>query len=161
MTVKEYNKVVDDHADALYRFILKSVKDGDRANDIVQDSFEKLWLNVAEIDAGVAKSWLFSTAYHKMIDNIRRESKMVLTESYDEQSLTHDGSYSDLREILNIALDRLQEQQKTVILLRDYEGYSYKEIAEITGLTEPVVKITIYRGRMELKRFIGKIEVVV
>jgi RNA polymerase sigma-70 factor (ECF subfamily) len=161
MTVKEYNKAVDDHADALYRFILKSLKDRDRANDLVQDSFEKLWLNVAEIDIAVAKSWLFSTAYHKMIDNIRRESKMVLMESYDEQSLTHDGSYSDLKEILNIALDRLQDQQKTVILLRDYEGYSYKEIAEITGLSEPVVKITIYRGRMELKRFIGKIEAVV
>ncbi|MCK7540265.1 MAG: RNA polymerase sigma factor [Marinilabiliales bacterium] len=161
MTVKEYNKVVDDHADALYRFILKNLKDGDRANDIVQDSFEKLWLNVAEIDADVAKSWLFTTAYHKMIDSMRRESKIVLTESYDDQNLIYNGSYSDLKELLNIALDRLQEQQKTVILLRDYEGYSYKEIAEITGLSEPVVKISIYRGRIELRKFIGKIEAVV
>jgi len=161
MTVKEYNRVVDDHSDALFRFILKSLKDGDHAKDIVQDSFEKLWLNVAEIDFGVAKSWLFSTAYHKMIDSLRRGSKIVLTESYDDQSLAYNGSYSDLRELLNIALDRLQEQQKTVILLRDYEGYSYKEISEITGLSEPVVKISIYRARMELRRFIGKIEVVV
>ncbi len=161
MTVKEYNRVVDDHADALYRFILKSTKDGDRANDIVQDSFEKLWLNVAEIDSSVAKSWLFTTAYHKMIDSMRRESKIVLTESYDDHNLTYSSSYSDLKELLNMALDRLQEQQKTVILLRDYEGYSYKEIAEITGLSEPVVKISIYRGRMELRRFIGKIEAVV
>lgn len=161
MTVKEYNKVVDDHADSLYRFILKSIKDGDRANDIVQDSFEKLWMNVAEIESGVAKSWLFSTAYHKMIDNLRRESKMVLTESYNDQDLFYDGSYSDLKELLNMALERLQEQQKTVILLRDYEGYSYREISEITGLSEPVVKISIYRGRMELRKFIGKIETVV
>lgn len=161
MTVREYNKVVDDHADALYRFILKSIKDGDRANDIVQDSFEKLWMHVAEIDSEVAKSWLFSTAYHKMIDNLRRESKLVLTESYDDRNLLYDGSYSDLKELLNIALDRLQEQQKNVILLRDYEGYSYREIAEITGLSEPVVKISIYRARMELRRFIGKIETVV
>ncbi len=161
MTVKEYNKVVDDHADALYRFILKSLKDGDRANDIVQDSFEKLWLNVAEIDACVAKSWLFTTAYNRMIDSMRRESKIVLTESYDDRNLTYSSSYSDLKELLNMALERLQEQQKTVILLRDYEGYSYKEIAEITGLSEAVVKISIYRGRMELRRFIGKIEAVV
>lgn len=161
MTVKEYNKVVDDHADSLYRFILKSIKDGDRANDIVQDSFEKLCMNVAEIESGVAKSWLFSTAYHKMIDNLRRESKMVLTESYNDQDLFYDGSYSDLKELLNMALERLQEQQKTVILLRDYEGYSYREISEITGLSEPVVKISIYRGRMELRKFIGKIETVV
>jgi len=161
MTVKEYNRVVDDHADALYRFILKSIKVGDHASDIVQDAFEKLWRHVAEIDAASAKSWLFSTAYHQMIDNIRRGSKIVLTESYDERSILSDEHHSDLGELLNMALERLPEQQKTVILLRDYEGYSYKEIADITGLTEPIVKISIYRGRMELKRFIGKVEAII
>jgi RNA polymerase sigma factor (sigma-70 family) len=161
MTVKEYNKAVDDHADGLYRFILKNLKDSDRANDVVQDAFEKLWRNVAEIDTGVAKSWLFTTAYNQMIDNLRRESKMVLTESHDDRNLLYEGSYSDLGELLNLALERLPGQQKRVILLRDYEGYSYKEISEITGMSEALVKITIYRGRMELKRFIGRIEAVV
>jgi RNA polymerase sigma factor (sigma-70 family) len=161
MTVKEYNRAVDLHSDGLYRFILKNLKDGDRAGDVVQDTFEKLWRNVTEIEAGVAKSWLFSTAYHQMIDLIRKESKMVLTESHDDRNLLYEGSYSDLSELLNTALERLPEQQKTVILLRDYEGYSYKEISEITGMSEALVKISIYRGRMELKRYIGKIEVVV
>lgn len=161
MTVKEYNKAVDLHSDGLYRFIVKNLKDGDRASDIVQDTFEKLWRNVAEIEAGAAKSWLFSTAYHQMIDSIRRESKMVLTESHDDRNLMYEGSYSDLSELLNQALERLPEQQKSVILLRDYEGYSYKEISEITGMSESLVKISIYRGRMELKRYIGRIEAVV
>jgi DNA-directed RNA polymerase specialized sigma24 family protein len=46
------------------------------------------------------------------------------------------------------------------VLLRDYEGYSYKEIGEITGQTEAQVKINIYRGRLALKSYIGKIETV-
>jgi RNA polymerase sigma-70 factor (ECF subfamily) len=45
-------------------------------------------------------------------------------------------------------------------MLRDYEGYSYKEIGEITGLNEAQVKINIYMGRVALKNFIGKIETV-
>jgi DNA-directed RNA polymerase specialized sigma24 family protein len=46
-------------------------------------------------------------------------------------------------------------------MLRDYEGYSYKEIGDITGLSEAQVKINIYRGRMALKSYIGNIETVI
>jgi DNA-directed RNA polymerase specialized sigma24 family protein len=64
MTVKEYNRSVEEHADSVYRFIHANLKDKDRSDDIVQDSFEKLWRHVAEINFPVVKSWLFSTAYH-------------------------------------------------------------------------------------------------
>ena len=161
MTVKEYNRAVEEYADAVYRFIRADLKDSERANDIVQDSFEKLWRHVAEIEYTVAKSWLFSTAYHTMIDIIRKEKKMKLVEEYHEADLLSDSQYSDLNEILHAAIDKLPEQQKTSVLLRDYEGYSYKEIADITGQTEAQVKINIYRGRIALKNYIGKIETVI
>ena len=162
MTVKEYNKAVEEFADSVYRFIRADLKDDDRANDIVQDSFEKLWRHVAEIEFAVAKSWLFSTAYHGMIDIIRKEKKMTLVDEYKETSeLLNDSQYSDLNEILHAALDRIPEQQRTPVLLRDYEGYSYKEIGDITGQTEAQVKINIYRGRIALKNYIGKIETVI
>jgi RNA polymerase sigma-70 factor (ECF subfamily) len=160
MTVKEYNRAVEEYADAVYRFIRADLKDSERASDIVQDSFEKLWRHVAEIEYPVAKSWLFSTAYHTMIDVIRKEKKMKLVEDYHEADLLSDSQYSDLNEILHAAIDKLPEQQKTSVLLRDYEGYSYKEIADITGQTEAQVKINIYRGRIALKNYIGKIETV-
>jgi RNA polymerase sigma-70 factor (ECF subfamily) len=73
MTVKEYNISVGEFADSVYRFIRGNIKDEERANDIVQDTYEKLWRNVAEIEYPVVKSWLFSTAYHTMIDIIRKE----------------------------------------------------------------------------------------
>jgi len=160
MTVKEYNRSVEEFADSVYRFIRANLKDEERSNDIVQDSYEKLWRNVAEIEYPVVKSWLFSTAYHTMIDIIRKEKKITSLDNMDENNFLTDSQYSDLNEILHDALNRLPDQQKSTVLLRDYEGYSYKEIGEITGMTEAQVKINIYRGRLALKNYIGKIETV-
>ena len=160
MTVKEYNRSVEEFSDAVYRFIRGNLKDEERSNDIVQDSYEKLWRHVAEIDYPVVKSWLFTTAYNNMIDIIRREKRMTCLEPVHEEELIYEGHYTDLNEILNEALLRLPEQQKNCIMLRDYEGYSYKEIGDITGFSEAQVKINIYRGRIALKNFIGKIETV-
>lgn len=160
MTVREYNRSVEEFADPVYRFIRGNLKDEARASDIVQDSYERLWRNVSEIDYKVVKSWLFSTSYHIMIDIIRKEKRITSFETIHEQELIHEQQYNDLNEILHRALNNLPEQQRTSILLRDYEGYSYKEIGEITGQSEAQVKINIYRGRVALKNFIGKIETV-
>ena len=160
MTIKEYNRAVDEYSDSVYRFIRGNLKDEDRANDIVQDSYEKLWRHVTEIDFQVAKSWLFTTAYHNMIDIIRKEKKITPLEESHKMEMIYESHYSDLNEILHEALERLPEQQKSVVLFRDYEGYSYKEIGDITGLNEAQVKINIYRGRVALKNYIGKIETV-
>jgi RNA polymerase sigma-70 factor (ECF subfamily) len=160
MTVKDYNRSVEEYADSVYRFILGNIKDEDRSNDIVQDSYEKLWRSVAEIEYTVVKSWLFTTAYHTMIDMLRKEKRMLRIEPAHEREMIYESGYTDLNEILHEALDRLPEQQKVPVMLRDYEGYSYKEIGEITGLSEAQVKINIYRGRVALKSYIGKIETV-
>ena len=85
---------------------------------------------------------------------------MKAFEILPENDMYADNQYSDLNEILHSALGRLPEQQRSAVLLRDYEGYSYKEIGDITGLSEAQVKINIYRGRIALKSFIGKIETV-
>jgi RNA polymerase sigma factor (sigma-70 family) len=161
MTVKEYNRSVEEFADSVYRFIRGNLRDEDRANDIVQDSYEKLWRRVAEIDYTVVKSWLFTTAYNHMIDIIRKEKRILTLEPVHEDELIHESQYSDLIEVLGEALSRLPEQQRIPVMLRDYEGYSYKEIGEITGSSEAQVKINIYRGRIALKNFIGKIETVI
>lgn len=96
-----------------------------------------------------------------MIDIIRKEKRISGLEDSHEKNMIYESNYSDLNEILHEALDRLPEQQKTSVLLRDHEGYSYKEIGEITGFSEAQVKINIYRGRVALKNYIGKIEVVI
>jgi RNA polymerase sigma factor (sigma-70 family) len=161
MTVKEYNRSVDEYSDSVYRFVRANLKDEDRANDIVQDTYEKLWRHVAEIDYQVVKSWLFTTAYHNMIDIIRKEKKTTSLEDSHIQDMIYESNYPDLNKILHEALERLPEQQKSAVLLRDYEGYSYKEIGEVMGLNEAQVKINIYRGRLALKNYIGTIETLI
>lgn len=159
MTVQDYNNCVDAHADGVYRFILKSVRDKDKAKDIVQDAFEKVWLKVGEIDAQKAKSYLFTTAYRTMIDVLRRDKRQQSLEGYDD-SLSTSNNYSDLKQVLAEALKSLPEIQRTVVLLRDYEGYNYDEIGEITSLNASQVKVYIFRARVSLKEYIGKMELV-
>ena len=161
MTPKEYNQSVDLYSDNVYRFILKNIKDEERARDIVQDSYEKLWRNAENINSEKVKSYLFTTAYHTMIDVLRKEKRQTYMEDYQIPEDMHDEQYSDLSEILNEAVQRLPEIQRTVILLRDYEGYSYKEIGDVTFLSEAQVKVYIYRARVFLKNYIGKMEMVV
>lgn len=157
MTITEYNTCVDLHADNVYRFILKHLKDKERAKDIMQDTFEKLWLKVNDVESSNAKSYMFTAAYRTMIDNIRRDKFKADFNHVNISQLISNGNITD-KEALNIALERLPEIQKTVVMLRDYEGYHYAEIGEITGLTESQVKVYIYRARVALKEYIVKIE---
>jgi RNA polymerase sigma factor (sigma-70 family) len=161
VTTNEYNQCVDQHADGLYRFILKNIKDDEEARDIVQDSFEKMWRNAEKIEGKKAKSYLFTTGYHTMIDRIRKKQRINDYTEVNEDSLFHSEQYSDLKKILDQAINQLPDVQKAVILLRDYEGYSYEEIGTITGLNESQVKVYIYRARLFLKEYIGSPEKVI
>ena len=157
MTVTEYNSCVNQYADGVFRFILKNIKDEDKAKDIVQDAFEKLWIKLTDIDAETVKSYLFTIAYNTMLDAIRRDKFVGDFESVKDKNFITYNNYNDVKAILNEALSRLNDIQRAVILLRDYEGYNYNEIGKITGLSESQVKVYIYRSRIILKEYIGNL----
>lgn len=158
MTTNEYNLIVEQYANRLYRYLLKNIRNEERASDLVQDSFEKLWRNCRDICFSKAKSYLFSIAHNTMVDMIRKEKRMIVTDTSEMPEVSHSGHYSDLKEILDEGLNKLPEIQRSVILLRDYEGYSYEEIGQICDLNESQVKVYIYRARVFLKNYIGQIE---
>ncbi len=161
MTVEEYNKAVEAYADNLYRFVVKNLKDEHMSGDIIQDTFEKLWVKLEDVSASKVRSYLFAAAYHTMIDYIRKEKRYAGLDHTIEQEQAHDMQYSDLGELLDRAVQNLPEDQKAVVMLRDYEGYSYREISDITGLSESQVKVYIYRARVYLKYYIGSVEQVI
>lgn len=161
MTLEEYNYSVDTYSDGVYRFILKNIKDEEKAKDVVQDTFEKLWINVSNVNYSKVKSYIFTTAYHTMIDLIRKGKRNVDFETVNTIKYSHSVQYSDLKEILDEAIEKLNDIQRSVLVLRDYEGYSYKEISDITGLNESQVKVYIYRARVFLKDYIGSLETVI
>ena len=153
MEVFEFNRSVDAFSDHIFRYILKQIKDDDLAKDIVQESYIKLWENVNQIEYVKTKAWLFKTAYRTMIDIIRKRKFETKVDNIVHPG--HSESYSDLKYWLDKALETLPENQRSAILLRDYEGYSYLEIGEILSLSESQVKVYIYRGRIALKKYIG------
>lgn len=161
MTISDYNQAVDAWADALYRYSLKNLENTMSAQDIVQDCYEKLWIHRNQVDSLKVKAWLFTTAHHTMIDGIRKLRREILVESRKFPEKITEQGYSDIKEILNMAVDQLPEVQKSVLLLRDYEGYSYREIGEITGLSEAQVKVYIYRSRIFLKNYVGTIDTLI
>ena len=161
MTVEEYNRAVDTYADNLYRFVIKNLRDEHMAQDIIQDTFEKLWVKLEGVSGLKVKTYLFTSAYHTMIDYIRKEKRYTDVDPANMIEASHNRHYSDLGEVLERAVRNLPKDQKAVVMLRDYEGYSYKEISDITGLSESQVKVYIYRARVFLKNYIGNMEQVI
>jgi RNA polymerase sigma factor (sigma-70 family) len=161
MTAAEYNLCVDQFSDGVFRFILKNLRDRDRAQDVVQETFEKLWIKVNTVPFEKAKSYLFTAAYHTMIDFIRKDKRLETGHNLTrKETVGYQMSSPDLKKLLEEALNRLPEIQRSVILLRDYEGYAYEEIGQITGLNESQVKVYIYRARLALKQFIGSLDAI-
>lgn len=160
MTRKEYNSTVEEFADGIFRFAVKHLKNEMSAKDIVQETYAKVWVKHEEVAYEKAKSYLFTTAYHAIVDWVKKEGRSGDIEGVAERAGQAEHSY-DVKEVLNAALERLPAIQKTVVLLRDYEGYSYEEIAEIADLSEAQVKVYIFRARQALKDYIKRLELVI
>ena len=161
MTEKEYNECVTEYADNVYRFILKNLRHEEDARDVVQTAFEKMWRNKDEVDAQKSKSYLFTVAYHQMIDHIRKVKRIQLREEFNEDIKVQNRPVNNLKKVLDIALGRLSEIQRSLVLLKDYEGYSYEEIGRITNLNESQVKVYLHRARLQLREYLVKMENVI
>jgi RNA polymerase sigma-70 factor (ECF subfamily) len=158
MTEKEYNQCVTEYADNVYRFILKNLRHEEDAKDVVQTAFEKMWRNRENIDTEKSKSYLFTVAYHQMIDHLRKVKRIQLKDDFGDEMKSTNASAHNARKVLEQALARLSETQRSLVMLKDYEGYSYEEIGKITGLNESQVKVYLHRARVHLKNYLVKPE---
>jgi len=154
MTEKEYNLCVNQYADNVYRFIVKNLRHEEDARDIVQSAFEKMWRNRESVDNTKSKSYLFTVAYNQMIDHIRKVKRIELKDSFLEDGRSVEQGNSRMKQTLMEALNRLNETQKSLVMLKDYEGYSYEEIGEIMGLNSSQVKVYLHRARLALRSYL-------
>ena len=161
MTEREYNDCVTQYADNVFRFIVKNLKHEEDAKDVVQSAFEKLWINRDHVDSTKVKSYLFTIAYNQMIDHLRKSKRISLKEGFNEDASGSQGQQQNTKRILNEALAKLSETQRSLVMLKDYEGYNYAEIGEITGLNESQVKVYLHRARLQLRAYIVKPENVI
>jgi RNA polymerase sigma-70 factor (ECF subfamily) len=161
MTEKDYNNCVNLYADNVYRFIMKNLRHEEDARDVVQTAFEKLWRNREEVEQAKCKSYLFTVAYNQMIDHIRKNKRMQSRETFEESVKIGYQPQTDAKKVLNEALQKLNETQRSLVLLKDMEGYSYEEIGEIMGLNASQVKVYLHRARLALRDYIVRPENVI
>tara|TARA_R110002072_G_scaffold302097_2_gene483822 strand:- start:1395 stop:1883 length:489 start_codon:yes stop_codon:yes gene_type:complete len=159
---REYNSIVCEHSNNLYGYAVKFLRNREDAKDVVQDVFEKLWINRKSVEPTKAKSWMFTTAHNAMINFSIRSKRVQLTHeisNYDQG--VSPNILLESNEVVERAVSILPPIQKSVILLRDLEGYSYKEIGDILGLSDSQVKVYLFRGRKKIKKQLkGMIELV-
>ena len=153
MTITDYNRLVDQSSDKLLRYALKLTGEYNWSQDLVQDSFVKLWLNRAKITLNHSQPFLYKVLYHKMIDDRRKTRRTQLMVALPEKQ-SEDSGYES-QDLIDQAFRQLTDAQKQIILLRDWEGYSYKEIGEILEYNESLVKVQLFRARKEMKRVVA------
>ena len=158
MSEYEYNQAVTLYADGVYRFILKNIQHINDAEDVVQTTYEKLWINRDTVETATSKAYIFTIAYNTMIDYMRKSKKVIYTAEIDTNAMITNQPNTQLKKALDEALQKLNETQRSLILLKDYEGYTYAEIGQIMDLNESQVKVYLHRARMILRDYIVKME---
>jgi RNA polymerase sigma-70 factor (ECF subfamily) len=155
---KSYNSTVKEYSERIFRYAFKWTKKEDVSKDIVQEVFEKLWVNRKKVDVCKVKSWLFTTA-HNLLANYSKKKKMISSEDliYNEPAFV--GNNYELQDLLEVSLNSLPTLQKSILLLRDSEGYDYKEIGEILNLNESQVKVYLFRARKKMKDYLKSLAV--
>lgn len=158
MNSKDYNQSVALYSGRLLRFVRKLLQDDDSAADVSQNCFLKLWENLDRVEVDKAKSWLFTVAYRESLQLIAKQKQKV--DISDLDSLGYESPMPDLKDVIERCLLHLPEIQRSVLMLRDYEGYDYLEIGKILELKESQVKVYLFRARQKMKEQIKDLNLV-
>ena len=162
MKRKEYNIVVKEQSGNLFGYAIRFLRNEEDAKDIVQDVFEKLWLNRSKVEFAKSKSWMFTTAHNAMINFSTRKGRLKLSDEMSEyETGKSQSNLFESNQVVDRAVSILPPIQKSVILLRDLEDYSYKEIGDILELSDSQVKVYLFRARKKIKKQLkGTVELV-
>ena len=167
-----FDKLVLNHKDRLFNLCYRLLGDYEEANDSAQETFIKVYrgLKKFRFESGFS-TWLYRIAVNTCKNKLkssayRRKSKMVpldnpvLANRSQPSREIQDESTSPAMElekkermrVIQEAIDALSPEQKQVVTLRDIEGFSYEEVAEITGFNLGTVKSRIARARQDLRK---------
>jgi len=152
-----FNRLMADLRPKLYRFALALTKRTDEAEDVVQEVGMKLWERRGEL--GVVRSfeaYAMSAARNRCLDynrspRCRTDELNETFEATHEQTPYKSLEQADMVAFIRLLIERLPEQQQTIIRLRDIEGYELDEIAEIVGMNDSTVRANLSRARQKIR----------
>jgi RNA polymerase sigma-70 factor (ECF subfamily) len=159
----EFLAAYDLHGDALFRHVLLRMRDREKTKDIVQDTFSKTWLYMAEgKEIEHIRAFLFRVANNLIIDSARKKKSSSLDTMIDEDgyeiaddTITDPSEIQGVREVLKL-LSELDEIYRIAITMRYMDEMSPREIATILGVSENVVSVRIHRGIERLQSLYNK-----
>jgi RNA polymerase sigma-70 factor, ECF subfamily len=139
----------------IFSYFYKATLNYHNAEDLTEDTFLRAFKFFSSFRGeSSVKTWLFKIARNVLNDYLLKNSSKI--EEIDENTVEDTSNdYNTLEEILLIkkVMDRLLEEERTLIILRDVNGLSYLEISKIMSFTEGQVKIGIHRARKRFKEF--------
>ncbi|WP_349355358.1 RNA polymerase sigma factor [Gracilimonas sp. BCB1] len=147
----------------LFSFFYRMCKEAELCEDLVQSVFERI-LKYRETYTGDGKftTWMFSIARNAHIDHFRKQQREGISVEIDEERMEVDQEEAkavinkkEKKELLEIALGRLDEDKREIIVLSRFEGLKYKEIADILDTTEGAIKVKMFRAMKELKDLVN------
>lgn len=171
--VKAFEKIVEDYQSVVYSVAYRYAENSQDAADMAQEVFIKMFKNINSFqDKSKLSTWIYRVATNMCLDMVKKESRNLIAYSFDEGYEDKDGSTlyngiaddalqpdeilekAEIRDAVNLAISKLSDKYKTVIILRDIEGLHYDEIAEIVDCSVGTVKSRISRGRKNLRKIL-------
>ena len=165
--MKEIEELYEKYGKKIYNYFYYLTYDACKADDLTQETFYQAIISIVKFKGKSAIStWLYSIARNVFLKSIRKEKRDIV--GYDDNILINmmtDAECSpeemvikkDTINMVRVAIRSLSEQYATVLILRDKEGLSYLEIAQITKMSEASVKVNIFRARKKFKEEYAKI----
>lgn len=165
MIHEEFINIILPLKDKLFRLALSITGNKQDAEDVVQDTLLQIWKKQNEWDViKNLEGYCMRAARNIALDKISLKDNQadILSEDFETQGTnSHDIveqlECSEQIRIINELIGRLPEKQKTIVQLRDIEGLSYKEIADIMDISEEQIKIILFRSRQKLKQHFASI----
>lgn len=159
MTRAEYNSNVKNWSGNVLRFAVWNCGDRMRGEDAMQEAFAKLWEVHEQVSVEKGLGYLLTVVRHYLIDCFRHDA--IVAKAHEEmlrtaETSTEDKSQYGLSDEMLGALESLPEVQRTIIQLRDVEGYSYKEISQMLELSDSQVQVYLFRARTNMKKYLTK-----
>jgi len=152
-----YRHVVEKYKQRAYYIALGFVRDPDTAMDISQMAFIKAYKNLKRFDLERPFfPWFYRILRNLSLDHIKRARRISEIPLEDVQILSDEREDRDMKEALLKAIDELPVEQQEIILLRYFEGLSYKEIAETVGKPIGTVMSSLHYSKRKLKNTLGK-----
>jgi RNA polymerase sigma-70 factor (ECF subfamily) len=148
------------HKDGVYNYCLRFVKDEDSAKDIVQETFLRMRHSLDGLRDGMAlRVWLLSIARNYALNSMRKAQ--LSDPLVDEPASDDDTPYeavlrNEQVQTVKSLIESLVPALREVIVLREYEDLSYRDIAQVMGISEANVRVSIYRARKAIAASLKK-----